>query len=273
MFGLNWYQIFGLTGFGALVGLLGTIIGHFLKEVVFARGFEKWNANRAAKASLSLLVGPMFQAAADLLTRLQEIYNDFPPEYLDLNALNAPSPNLHTNDTSDPHYQHYKLVSTLYRFSAFWGWVEVFRREVVSVRSYQSNRLSVIESWIEELRSDLADGQHNTHEDWHAWRDRLVFREELRAIGEWMIAAPPSQGIIGYASFCNFVAQHPDAEWLAVTANFFVNLQTTQDFRKARLLRLIVHLHELLEALDEERIPEKLSKEKLNYTLPVARRS
>ena len=30
----------------------------------------------------------------------------------------------------------------------------------------------------------LADGEINTARDWRKWRDTLVFREELRAIGE-----------------------------------------------------------------------------------------
>jgi hypothetical protein len=74
MFGLTWTQILGLAGFSALIGVGGTIVGHILKDFVLARWFETWKAHRAARTSLAVLIAPMFQAARELLTRLQEVY-------------------------------------------------------------------------------------------------------------------------------------------------------------------------------------------------------
>lgn len=247
-----------LTGIAAVISVAGSLFGHFLKEWVFARLFESWKSKRAVKQSFTLLLTPMAQSACDLLTRLHEIRDKFPPEFLEYQALESPSPELERNDTTDPHYRHYKLVSTLYRFCAFWGWVELFRRDVASILETQHKQVVQIETQLDKLRIDLADGTLNEEDDWEMWRDRLVFREELRAIGERIIAPYPQRGVIGYAAFSDLLKKKPIEEWLTVAVNFFINLGSVKDYRVVRIDRMITRLHDLLEALDWQNVPSHI---------------
>jgi hypothetical protein len=141
---------------------------------------------------------------------------------------------------------------------------------VVLVLHSESKRITKIETVLQAIRSDIADGQLNQHDDWETWRDRLIFREELRGIGECMACPTPQQGIVGYATFCGYVLQGVRTEWTNVCFNFFMNLDEKKDFRRERFFRLVVHLYDLLDSLDEKRIPDYISTTRARYKLPVA---
>jgi hypothetical protein len=264
MANLTGWEVFGLTSLSAFVGAAATLIGHVLKEVVFPRSFETWKANKAASASLHALSAPMFRAACDLNGRLEEIYSSS-PDYLETDALVKPEKLVNLNDVSDPHYRHYKLRSTIYRFAAFWGWVELFRFKAAAIQGPPSEMVTKIETVLKDLRIDLADGRLNTNKDWHMWKDRLVFREELRGIGERMIAE--NDQVVGYATFCDF-HQHPEHnDWLDVCYNFFLNLGDKKDFRRVRIFRAVAHLYELMEAIDPTNIPVELAEKRISFVL------
>jgi hypothetical protein len=150
------------------------------------------------------------------------------------------------------------LVSTLYRFCAFWGWVELYRRDVLRLSETAANERCELESHLRDLRAALADGQLNQAQDLDAWTDRLIFREEQRCIGEQMVAgAKNGSPIMGYAEFAELVRRSERPKWLQVVLNFFlVPGRATKDFRAERMRRMIVELYFVALYLDQKNVPK-----------------
>ncbi len=110
-------------------------------------------------------------------------------------------------------------------------------------------------SLIADIREAVADGQINDNDDWHLWTDTLIFREELRAIGEGMIETNKDQRtIIGYGKFKTLISQFEKSKepiWLNPAINFFTDLQTEKDFRLERFKRITNSLITLIKFLDD----------------------
>jgi hypothetical protein len=163
----------------------------------------------------------------------------------------------HANDISDPHYRHYKIISTLYRMCAFFGWLELYRREITFLDSGKAKARKRLERCLDAIREDLADGQINTADDWDQWMDRLIYREELRAIGERMLTADGDRCVVlGYGAFQERTGDVKNNRWLEVVVDLVCDLgQHPKDFRRERLRRFAIHIYGLLEELDKGRIP------------------
>jgi hypothetical protein len=114
-------------------------------------------------------------------------------------------------------------VSTVFRFCAFFGWLELYRQETTYPHSENSEYSKSLECAVEIVRGDLADGQINLADDWEEWKDNLIFREELRAIGESMIETRGStRAVIGYCRFVELFDSKnasPTKHWSNVVAN------------------------------------------------------
>src|SRR5262249_17965086 len=101
--------------------------------------------------------------------------------------------------------------------------------------------------------------------DWYEWRDTLIFREELRAIGESLIEnRQNTRAVMGYGRYCEHLeSESPNAvkRWSPVVMNFYLDLEDHgKDFRRIRLQRMIIHLIDILQLLDESSIEEHLRK-------------
>jgi hypothetical protein len=99
--------------------------------------------------------------------------------------------------------------------------------------------------------------------DWSAWRDTLIFREELRAIGESMIESRASgRSIMGYGRFVDLLnddGQNSIVTWSKVVFNFLLDQEdTNKDFRKLRLQRVLQHLIDFIELIDKRGIDARL---------------
>lgn len=112
---------------------------------------------------------------------------------------------------------------------------------------------------MNKIRSALADGWLNQHEDWREWRDCLIFREELRAIGHRTSAENDTLGVLDFGSFTASLENDPDgqasAKWFVQAALFYENLERPKDFRLVRMKMLVVYLSDLMELLQPGRIP------------------
>jgi hypothetical protein len=97
-------------------------------------------------------------------------------------------------------------------------------------------------------------------EDWRQWHDRLIFREEQRAIGEAMIASGSTpRVVIGYGAFCKLFGQsrYESGLWaLRVARNFLLNLEQTKDFRRERIEMMRGDLRAIIEALRPEMVEQ-----------------
>ena len=261
--GLDLKTWMGLTVLGAVVSAIGSLLGIVLKDYFFTRSFEQWKQQRTLEQIYEKFRDPLLLAANELASRAVEIIYRYTTAYLTESVLASRPTRQVENSFDDPYFQRYKLISTAYRLSAFLGWLELYRQEITFLNSGNSEHAKALELVIDHIRSDLADGQLNKAEDWHEWKDNLVFREELRAIGESMIETRgTARAVMGYGSYCeHFESQSPNAvqRWSPVVMHFFLELQSEgKDFRNIRLKRMIIHLIDLLQLLDGSSIKPHL---------------
>jgi hypothetical protein len=248
---------------GTAISTLGALLGILLKDYFFSRSFERWKQRQTLESIYQKYRDPLRLSARELASRTSGIVEHYPTVYLTTEALASRPERQIENSIDDPYFRRYKLLSTVYRICAFLGWIEPYRREITYLNSGRNTHSRELERAVELVRSDLADGQLNNAPDWDEWRDTLVFREELRAIGESMLELRGTvRTVIGYGKFVEqFDAADPSPtqRWAWVVSNFVLGLETKRpDFRKVRLQRLVVHLVRLMELLDEASIEDNL---------------
>lgn len=263
--GLDVKAWFGLTVLGAVVSTMGSLFGVVLKDYFFSRSFERWKQRQTLEQLYQKFRDPLLLAARELASRTAEILDHFPTVYLN-EAVRASRPERQVeNSIDDPYFRRYKLMSTTYRLSAFMAWVELYRQEVTFLHAGNNAHAAKLERAVALIRSDLADGQLNNAVDWADWKDTLIFREEIRAIGESLIEPRgASRAVMGYGRYCEQMeASAPNAvqRWSPVVLNFLLELETNgKDFRQTRLKRLLVHVVELMRLLDSDSIEPYLEK-------------
>jgi uncharacterized membrane protein YbaN (DUF454 family) len=252
-----------LTVVGSVVSTLGALFGILLKDYLFSRSFERWKQRQTLELLYQRYRDPLLLSARELASRLAEIAASYPTVFLTAPVLASRPATQLKNSTEDAYFRRYKLLSTVYRFCAFLGWLELYRQEITYLHSGSSKHSSELERAISLIREDLADGQLNKAQDWDTWRDALVFREELRAIGESTIETRNAvRTVMGYGRFVELFDSKdgsPTQRWARVLLNFLLDLSVDrQDFRRIRLQRLVVHLVGLLELLDETPVEKRL---------------
>ena len=250
---------------GVTILVIGALVGFVSKELLLPTLFETWKNRRALSGIYQKYRDPLFLASCEFASRLLEIIKTYPTPFLSSKVRENDIKRLMANSADDPYFQRYKLISSVYRFCAFLGWLELYRQEIVFLDSGHLSRNKAMESSLANIRSDIADGHLNRADDWSSWDDHLVFREELRAIGEAMIFvdAANRQNVIGYRRFCEIYVGNSDParkSWFDVAALFLLDLpkSTAQNFRLIRLRRTFLHLIDLLEALDHRKVPNYL---------------
>lgn len=267
MLGLDLKTFLTLSAFGAAISTFGTLLGIFIKDYFFARSFEKWKQRQTLESIYQRYRDPLFLSACELASRLVEVDEHYPTVYLRSSVLESDPERQIQNSIDDPYFKRHKLISTVYRMNSLLGWLELYRHEVTHLRSGTNCHSKALEASVNLIRSTLADGQINRASDWQDWRDTLIFRDELRAIGESMHDLHGNQRyVIGYGRFCERIEteEYSSAKrWLPVTLNFFLDLDMNdKDFRKIRIKKLIVNLVDLMTLLDKRSIPERLAKKR-----------
>ncbi len=247
-------ELLGLSVLGAVITTIGSLLALVLKEYLFTRSFELWKNQQALKQIYQKYRDPILLAAQELGRRAQQISDEYPPAFLRFQLLTQQPERMERNSAVDQYYQVYKLKSSVYRLCAFFGWLELYRREVVFLDSGKNHANQKLQTCLEAIRSDIADGQLNTAMDWDTWTDRLIFREEQRAIGEFMIVELAGKNsVMGFGKFCEFLNREPEEKknpWLKQAIYFLTDLQPgDKDFRQVRFQRLVVHLYNLSETL------------------------
>jgi hypothetical protein len=255
MFGLTALQLMGLSVIAALVATAGSLFALVLKEYFFVRSFERWKERRMLLAVYRKYRDPIILAGEELENRLADICKSYPTNYLRAELIDKHPAQLEANSNDDPYFQKYRLVSTAYRLCAFLGWLELYRQDVTFLDTGRQRANRRLEEVIERVRGDMADGQLNKAEDWPKWRDRLIFREEQRAIGEGMIASTTSARLVmGYGAFATLFEKASSDDslwWLRVARNFLLDLDDVKDFRRERLARMKEDLHTTAALLKE----------------------
>lgn len=245
----------------ALVTTAGTLFGHYLKEAVLAKSFESWKKRQASEALYGKYRDPIVFSAVELAMRLNEACLEHPADFLAGSVLSGISPEPSHSSVRDPYYFHYKFQSTIYRFAAFLGWLELYRQDLVFLDVRRNKKNTDLQKLLHEIREDFAAGTLNCADDWGCWSDALIFREDQRAVGEAMITITNGiRTVMGYGAFVAMLEDesNPGYKWLRVVTNFLVDPGSAKDFRLVRYERLIGHLVDLVKTLDEKRLPETL---------------
>ncbi|MBI3169053.1 MAG: hypothetical protein HYZ22_11275 [Chloroflexi bacterium] len=261
--GLDIKTWLGLSVLGAIVSVVGALFGIILKDYFFTRSFERWKQKQNLELVYQKFRDPLILAASELSSRTLEILNQYPTVYLREAVWKSHPQKQTANSNQDAYFQKYKLLSTAYRLSAFLGWLELYRQEITFLNPGNNSTAKSFDNVVERIRSDLADGQINTAEDWLQWHDTLIFREELRAIGESLIETRgTSRTVIGYGRYCDLLdSDTPNVvqRWAKVVLNFYLDLQSNgKDFRQIRLQKMFTHLVELLRLLDNTSVRPNL---------------
>lgn len=266
MFGLTGAQLLGFTVLAAVVTTFGNLLATFLKDYLFTRSFERWKTRQQLRQVYLKFRDPLLLSTLELTSRIIEISLESRVNFLEEKLLAIAPKRMTANSSSDLYYQRYKFVSTIYRLSGWLGWVELYRQEVAFLDSGNQKVNRDFELHLEAIRSCLADGHLNDADDWLAWEDSLIFREEQRAVGEYMIDTS-KKSILGYGSFCErFITgtSESGSNWIKVVTDFLTDMrpvadQKRLDFRRARCLLLVKHGVSLVECLNEERVNKHLA--------------
>lgn len=244
---------------GAFVSTFGTLVALYLKDVLAVRSFERWKARQTLIGIYRRYRMPIFLAAEELSGRLHSIAkSETPAKGYSVQLLKAQTKR-DPNAMAGEHYKQYRFVSHVYRLCSFLAWVEMYRRDIGTLDVDALDRNHRLESCLENVRSAIADGWVNSHPDIDAWRDCLIFREELRAIGFRMAEDHKDLTILDFGSFSEILQSDPDgdgeARWFYQAALFFDDLQANKDFRIVRMRLLVVTLTDLMEVLEPGRLP------------------
>ncbi|PXX40225.1 hypothetical protein [Undibacterium pigrum] len=255
-----WLQ---LSVVGTVIATLGALLGIFIKEYFLQRSFEQWKQKKALEQLYQKFRDPLLLSAKELASRVSEVLKHYPTVYLKEKVLTSRPEKQLVNSINDAYFQRYKLMSTVYRFAAFLAWLELYRQELTFMHPERNEKAEKLESVVELLRGDLADGQLNQAKDWEKWRDTLIFREELRAIGEVLIVVHgTSRTVMGYGTYCeNIESSNRNAikRWMPVILNFLMELENNgKDFREVRLKLFFVHLIEFIKLLDNCGVERRL---------------
>lgn len=254
----------GLTVVGAIITTVGSLIALFLKDFLFVRYFDAIKEKRTLKGLFKKYNDPLVLSAIELARRLNEFIRDSSTLGRAFTTENFKRmPKVQTsNYATDPYFLKYKIVSTLYRFCSLLGWLELYRQEMTFLENHSTKRTIELLKIIEKIKRPLADGQLiESKEDWVEWKDILIFREELRAIGEGMIENnKEKKSIMGYGRFQETIDQYLANEnhvWLRPTINFFLDHNVNKDFRQERLKLLHNGLLDLVEFLNKDLYKEQ----------------
>jgi hypothetical protein len=270
--GLDLKAWLGLSVLGAIVSTIGALIGIVLRDFFFTRSFERWKQQRNLEQVYQKFSDPLLLLALELVSRSIEILEHYPTVFLKESVLASRPEKQLANTTQDAYFQRYKLISTAYRLSAFLAWLELYRQEITFLNSGNSKHAKTLEFAVDRIRSDFADGQINRAKDWDKWQDKLIFREELRAIGESLIEMRGNnRAVMGYGRYCEQLespSTNTVQHWSKAVLNFYLELETSgKDFRQTRLKRMVVHLIDLMRLLDSSAIEPDI-KEAYSKLLP-----
>jgi hypothetical protein len=261
MFGFSVQAILGLTVIGTAVSILGNLLVLFLKEIWLARSFEGWKAQRALKEAYRQYQLPISIAATELSDRLYHLAREDNPLREERNCdlkIIGEVPARRESAAADKHYYRYRFMSNVYRLCCLLGWIELYRCAIGTLNPESSDKNRHLEMCLEKMRSVLADGWINENKNWKEWRDCLVFREELRAIGHRMISDKAGLSLIDFGTFSEIIENDlegkGDAKWFIKVAHFFEGLGDRKDFRLVRMKMLVVHLSDLTQFLQPKGI-------------------
>jgi len=253
---MTFHEILAAAGVGGIAGALGTLASTVLKDLLIPRYLEQWRSRRELARIFRKYKDPILLSSTELFYRIDELF------VTEFNYLERDSPAESSEITRSPafsesfyessFYRQYKFESTLYRFCAFLGWLEVYRTEGRFLNAESEHLASRLDAKIDRIQSFLADRKLNGTQNWRDWNDRVIFREEQRAIGQMMLAVAFDKdvSVVGYKDFCDTVLPSK-TRWVQIVESFFDGVRSTlqNDFRLIRIHGLCIFLIDVIRDL------------------------
>jgi len=250
---------------GAIVGLMPSVL-----QIAKDFSFEKWKEKRVLESDFQRHKNWVILAATELCVVLRHLIANERTEFFDENLIHTQPVRPLKTSPDDPYYRKYYLVVSVYRLSAFLGWLELYRQDITFLNSGLADKRNSLDKHIEEIRSVLENEKLNRAVDGEGWADAIILREEQRAIGETMIVSDGNtKSVMGYGRYCDlFNPLTGDGQdyWIEKATNFFLIQQNvTKDFRPERIKLLIINLINLIDLLDTTRTQAKLLEWRAEY--------
>jgi hypothetical protein len=243
----NWLMFAVLA---AVVSTLGSLLALYIKDVVIEDRKEKKLKDGAFHNHKAFLAA----AVRDLADAFAQIIDGFPTNYLGEEVLSLTPASL-ANTTDDPHYRKYKYIRTLYRLCSFFGWLEVNRIDNTFFQSSSGRQNDLLQQKLRKIKGIFSEGRliGIYGNDWSHWKDRQIFNEEQRALGEGMLIEYQEKTmVIGFGKFQELVAAYTTEGkplWLVPAFTFITNMQAEKDFRRDRILYLLKAFGDILDML------------------------
>ena len=176
---------------------------------------------REGEVLLSRYREPLTAAAFDLQSRLYNIVErDFLEAYV--------RPGSEREEEA--------ITSTLFRFAQYFGWTEIVRQDINFLKFRETGETRAVANRLNEVLKIFNDDQPSLSPDFMLWRD------ELRAIGELMIAKDGgTKACLGYAGFVAIYGTHFE-RWLGRFGGHLKDEYVSADDRLVLLQRALVML-------------------------------
>jgi hypothetical protein len=253
---MTFHEMLAAAGVGGVAGAVGTLASTVLKDLLIPRHLEQWRSRRELARVFRKYKDPILLSSTELFYRIDELFvTDL--NYLGRNSA-AESSGIHRSPAfgesfyDSSFYRQYKFESTLYWFCAFLGWLELYRVEGRFVNVEREHLALGLDAKIDRIQSFLADRKLNATQNWNDWNDRVIFREEQRAIGQMMLTIAFDKGpsVLGYKDFCDTVLP-AKPRWVQIVESFFDGIQSTlqNDFRLIRIRGLCILLIDVIRDL------------------------
>jgi hypothetical protein len=196
---------------------------------------QRLDRSDAAEEIMSKYRDPLLRSIIDLQGRIYSIVRlDFMQRHL---------------GSGDAEQIGYAKVSTLFRLSEYFGWVEILRRGVQFLDLGDQARSRELAALSHQISLAFA----NTHEfPGAAFR---LFRDEQRAVGELVIESPPGDSrayhCIGYTQFVQRLEDDPNfSRWFVRLGSEIDSMLNPPDGYLDRLIEIHNMFRSLLEFLD-----------------------
>ncbi|MGB9073374.1 MAG: hypothetical protein WCC22_12100 [Terriglobales bacterium] len=244
-------ELLSAAAVGGIAGALATLVSTVLKDLIFPRYLEEWKTKRELSRVFRKYKDPILLSSTEILYRIDELFLT-ELDYLVRNHPVLPRDARETPTYTAPFYRQYKFESTVYRFCALLGWLELYRIGGRFLNAETEPLVSGLDDKIDRIQAVLADRKLNAAPNWQEWNDRVIFREEQRAIAQMMLTIAPDKevSVLGYKEFCDRVVPSRP-EWLQIVEDFLTGIQGTlkKDSRIIRLRALCIHLIDVIDVL------------------------
>ena len=226
-----------------VAGVLGLVVKLF--DIAYQEFRRRSERSEAAKRFVDEHLDPLLKAADELVGKLLSLARE------DFKTFQGVDPNAGRQDNND-------FTSLVFLIAKWWAYIEIIRREGLSVSLVEDERGRSLQSFIDCSQSRGV---------------RIVDRISQRAVGELMLTQRKdgTSDTLLFIEFTRLLNDDTEARmWLSPLTHMLSRIRHTTE--RQRLLRYGIVIHAMIDTLDPEHhvtrdrpsYPDKLSKKTWN---------